>query len=229
MVPGGMKERELKAVAEEEEEVEVASEDEDEDVLFDSDDFEEDSGDEGDYALAGDRRGKKRKKQSGLSSDGEGSGGPSGLGSEGGAAGGSDDEDIETHFEFFDPSEGDFLGLKGLLNAYLDGETYDCSGLVDAIVGQPTVGRVVRLEEQLDPIAVVSVVNLRKQEHAQFLQDVLAFLQASAPTQRAKDQLARHVTGPNVKKEVSAARGNRSASERAENLTSLPTQTHFQF
>ena len=48
---------------------------------------------------------------------------------------------METSFEFFDPSEGDFLGMKGLLNAYLDGTVYDCSGLVDHIIKQKTVRR----------------------------------------------------------------------------------------
>ena len=41
-----------------------------------------------------------------------------------------DDEEVETLFEFFDPCEGDFLGMKGLLGNYLDGEPYDCSALV---------------------------------------------------------------------------------------------------
>ena len=50
-----------------------------------------------------------------------------------------DEQDVETSFEFFDPSEGDFLGMKGLLNAYLDGTVYDCSGLVDHVIKQKTV------------------------------------------------------------------------------------------
>ncbi|PNH01342.1 Protein BCCIP [Tetrabaena socialis] len=43
---------------------------------------------------------------------------------------------IDVDFEFFDPAERDFLGLKALLNTYLDGQQYDCSGLVNAIIQQ---------------------------------------------------------------------------------------------
>ncbi len=56
-----------------------------------------------------------------------------------------DDEDGEAYkevnvdFEFFDPAERDFLGLKALLNTWLDGQQYDCSGLIDDIIKQ--VGR----------------------------------------------------------------------------------------
>lgn len=57
----------------------------------------------------------------------------------------ADDEDgeafkeVNVQFEFFDPQEKDFLGLKALLNTYLDGQQYDCSGLVDAIIKQVSV------------------------------------------------------------------------------------------
>jgi len=76
-----------------------------------------------------------------------------------------------------------------LLNAYLDGETYDASGLVDEIIKQKTVGSVVRLEEQLDPIAVVSVMNLKKHEHKQFLVDVVNFVCANAPTEKDRERM----------------------------------------
>lgn len=52
----------------------------------------------------------------------------------------NEDEDaykeINVDFEFFDPKEIDFLGLKSLLTSYLDGQQYDCSGLVDTIINQ---------------------------------------------------------------------------------------------
>ena len=99
------------------------------------------------------------------------------------------DQEVETSFEFFDPTEGDFLGMKGLLKSYLDQDVYDCSGLVDHVIKQKTVGSVVRLEEQLDPIAVVSVVNLRKHRNAQFLADILRFLRENAPEGSGKSDL----------------------------------------
>lgn len=52
----------------------------------------------------------------------------------------SPDEDpfdkIDVNFEFFDPKEQDFHGLKALLHTYLDGQQYDNSQLVDTIIAQ---------------------------------------------------------------------------------------------
>jgi protein BCP1 len=57
------------------------------------------------------------------------------------SAGEEDEEykEINVDFEFFDPSEKDFLGLKALLLTYLDGRQFDCSGLVDTIIQQVRV------------------------------------------------------------------------------------------
>jgi protein BCP1 len=49
---------------------------------------------------------------------------------------GSAEETVNVDFEFYDPKEIDFLGLKALLQTYLDGETYACSELVDTIIKQ---------------------------------------------------------------------------------------------
>jgi protein BCP1 len=52
----------------------------------------------------------------------------------------SPDEDpfdqINVDFQFFDPKESDFHGLKALLHTYLDGQQYDSSPLVDTIIAQ---------------------------------------------------------------------------------------------
>ncbi len=48
----------------------------------------------------------------------------------------ADGETVTVDFEFFDPQEIDFHGLKALLQTYLDGEAYSCSELVDAIIQQ---------------------------------------------------------------------------------------------
>lgn len=45
-------------------------------------------------------------------------------------------DSINVDFEFFDPQEKDFHGLKALLHTYLDGEQFNCSELVDAIINQ---------------------------------------------------------------------------------------------
>ncbi len=48
----------------------------------------------------------------------------------------ADGETVTVDFEFFDPQEIDFHGLKALLQTYLDGEAYSCSELVGAIIQQ---------------------------------------------------------------------------------------------
>ena len=57
----------------------------------------------------------------------------------------SDSEDasageVQVDFEFHDPRESDFLGLKALLHTYLDGQDFSCSQLVEAIIKQARVG-----------------------------------------------------------------------------------------
>jgi hypothetical protein len=95
---------------------------------------------------AGSEEGSGSDGSSGSSSSSEGSEGSSSSGpdvsddEEGGESSqGEEDEEykeINVDFEFFDPKEGDFLGLKALLLTYLDGRQFDCSGLVDTILQQ---------------------------------------------------------------------------------------------
>lgn len=52
--------------------------------------------------------------------------------------------------------------MKVLLQAYLDNKQWDLSGFVDLILGQPTVGTVVKVENDEDEgvYSVVSALNL---------------------------------------------------------------------
>ena len=50
--------------------------------------------------------------------------------------GSEDGEEVDVDFEFFDPQEIDFHGLKALLQTYLDGSTFNCSELVDTVIKQ---------------------------------------------------------------------------------------------
>lgn len=50
-------------------------------------------------------------------------------------------EEVIVNFEFFNLKEQDYHGLKCLMASYLDGTQFDCSGLVDSIIKQSTVGR----------------------------------------------------------------------------------------
>ena len=51
-------------------------------------------------------------------------------------SGSDQQQDVNVDFEFFDPQEVDFHGLKALLQTYLDGDTFSCSELVDTIIKQ---------------------------------------------------------------------------------------------
>ena len=52
------------------------------------------------------------------------------------SASGSEGGEVQVDFEFHDPRESDFLGLKALLRSYLDGQDFSCSELVDAVIRQ---------------------------------------------------------------------------------------------
>ncbi len=51
-------------------------------------------------------------------------------------SGSGDNQEVDVNFEFFDPKEIDFHGLKALLQTYLDGSPYNCSELVDTVIKQ---------------------------------------------------------------------------------------------
>ncbi|XP_051148411.1 protein BCCIP homolog [Andrographis paniculata] len=78
----------------------------------------------------------------------------------------SDNEDsegvVQADFVFFDPKPSDFHGVKVLLQSYLDKKQWDLSGFVDLILGQPTVGTVVKIENDEDDgvYSVVSALNI---------------------------------------------------------------------
>ncbi|XP_011070607.1 protein BCCIP homolog [Sesamum indicum] len=80
----------------------------------------------------------------------------------------SDSEDFEgvvqADFVFFDPKPGDFHGVKVLLQTYLDNKLWDLSSFVDLILGQPTVGTVVKIENDEDDgvYSVVTALNLER-------------------------------------------------------------------
>lgn len=69
---------------------------------------------------------------------------------------------VPAEFLFFDPKPEDFHGVKTLLQTYLDDKEWDLSGFVDLILGQTTVGAVVKLEKDEDNgiFSVVSALNL---------------------------------------------------------------------
>ncbi|KAK6146756.1 hypothetical protein DH2020_020625 [Rehmannia glutinosa] len=77
----------------------------------------------------------------------------------------SDNEEFEgvvqADFVFFDPKPSDFHGVKVLLQMYLDDKQWDISGFVDLILGQPTVGTVVKIENDEDDVDNKCIIELK--------------------------------------------------------------------
>ncbi|KAJ9509727.1 hypothetical protein QJQ45_011272 [Haematococcus lacustris] len=115
----------------------------------------------------------------------------------GSAADSDEDQDvseIRVEFQFFGPEEKDFLGLKTLLSSYLNGEQYDSTGLVDAIISEGDVGSVVKTDEDDDPIAVMAVLNTTQYKDAAFMQQLRQFMLGNASAY--SQQLAQSLDGP---------------------------------
>eukprot|EP00250_Pteridium_aquilinum_P019415 c24424_g1_i1 orf=509-1402(+) len=89
----------------------------------------------------------------------------------------SDSQDIvNVDFEFFDPKEEDFHGVKALLRSYLDDTAWDISGFVDIILGQSSVGTVIKTGEDESPIGVITALNLGRYKDKSCMQAVFNFL-----------------------------------------------------
>ena len=71
-------------------------------------------------------------------------------------------------FDFFDPKEIDYHGLKALLGQTFGSTNNDSdvhqsinmADLANLIISQPHVGSTVKAEGELDPYAIVTVLNL---------------------------------------------------------------------
>ena len=93
------------------------------------------------------------------------------------------EETVQVDFGFFDPKLEDFHGVKLLLRSYLGDAEWDLSGFVDLVLGQTTVGTVVKSESNKEeeeeeeeveretdeadndgPYAVITALNLGRYE-----------------------------------------------------------------
>jgi len=77
----------------------------------------------------------------------------------------SDEEElVNCDFEFFDPQEQDFLGIKHLLRQLFDcdADLFDLGALAEMILAQPLVGSTVKTEgQQGDPLSFLTLLNLQ--------------------------------------------------------------------
>ncbi|KAJ3238825.1 Mss4p nuclear export [Chytriomyces hyalinus] len=73
-----------------------------------------------------------------------------------------DQEIIDVDFDFFDPKETDFHGLKTLAKQTFsnDADEFDLSGIADGIIAQPYLGSVVKADGAADPYAIMTVLGM---------------------------------------------------------------------
>ncbi|XWS13311.1 hypothetical protein CRYUN_Cryun36dG0026600 [Craigia yunnanensis] len=94
----------------------------------------------------------------------------------------SEDEEfdgvVQADFAFFDPKPDDFHGVKTLLQSYLDNKQWDLSGFIDLILGQTTVGTVVKLEDDADNgvFSVIIALNLGRYKDHKCITELKEFL-----------------------------------------------------
>ena len=81
----------------------------------------------------------------------------------------------QANFAFFDPKPDDFHGVKILLQTYLDNKLWDLSGFVDLILGQTTVGTVVKIEGDEDDgvFSLITALNLGRYKAMHFNSQLL--------------------------------------------------------
>lgn len=78
-----------------------------------------------------------------------------------------DFDTLNVDFEFFDPQQLDFHGIKVLLQQLFDVDAtlFDLSAVADLILSQPLLGSTVKVDgNETDAYAFLSVINL--QQHA---------------------------------------------------------------
>ncbi|TPX58566.1 hypothetical protein SpCBS45565_g07966 [Spizellomyces sp. 'palustris'] len=89
-----------------------------------------------------------------------------------------DQDTVDVDFEFFDPKPIDFHGLKSLLRQTFsnDAELINISSLADIIISQPAVGSTVKVDDEQDPYALMTVINLDIHKDKDCVKDIKGWL-----------------------------------------------------
>ncbi|KAI3976966.1 hypothetical protein MKX01_008824 [Papaver californicum] len=88
---------------------------------------------------------------------------------------------VQLDFDFFSPKPEDFHGVKVLLHTYLDDQQWDLSSFVDLILGQTTVGTVVKIKDEEDEnddclYSIVTSLNLGRYKDTKPIKELKNFL-----------------------------------------------------
>ena len=108
---------------------------------------------------------------------------------------GSDIDEINVSFDFVDPVEADFHGIKLFLMNLLDGNNFDSSGLVDLMLEQAgEVGTVIKVVGEDEVYGFMSVVDMRTSSSTLCLKEIGDFILKKCPPSQ-HDAFARVLRG----------------------------------
>lgn len=127
---------------------------------------------------------------SGTSDDSEYPDVSDGVGGEGSESDSDDEREVVVDFEFYDPQESDYLGLKALLNAYLDGAQYNVSQLADTIIAQGAPGTVIKTGEDEDPVGLLTVLDAHGKRDLEVVKEIKQFIGSHVADSGSRRQLA---------------------------------------
>jgi protein BCP1 len=92
---------------------------------------------------------------------------------------------LDVEFEWFDPQELDFHGIKSLINQLLDIDqtAMDVSAITDLIIKQPLLGSTVKVDgQETDAYAFLSVLNMQQHAEKPFMAQLIHYLKTRAST-----------------------------------------------
>lgn len=108
----------------------------------------------------------------------------------------SSDEDMDmvnVDFEWFDPQEIDFHGLKNLLRQLfdIDAQDFELSVIADMIITQGLLGSTVKVDgKDSDPYAFLTVLNLQEHNDKPAIKTLTTYLQRKAKANPSLEPLA---------------------------------------
>ncbi|KAL2849047.1 p21-C-terminal region-binding protein-domain-containing protein [Aspergillus pseudodeflectus] len=108
----------------------------------------------------------------------------------------SSDEDMDmvnVDFEWFDPQEIDFHGLKNLLRQLfdVDAQDFELSAIADMIITQGLLGSTVKVDgKDSDPYAFLTVLNLQEHNDKPAIKTLTTYLQRKAKANPSLEPLA---------------------------------------
>lgn len=104
---------------------------------------------------------------------------------------------LDVEFEWFDPQELDFQGIKSLLSQLLDVDVQavDVSAITDLILSQPLLGSTVKVDGQdTDAYAFLSVLNLQQHADKPAVAQLIQYLKSRASSSTSLAPLSKLLT-----------------------------------